>query len=129
MSYWIHLIHPACSACGSKARSVDGFELNVTRNVSKIANICLDAADPKFISRLDPAGNYSWWRLDGHRAGDVLKLLEVARAASKDEIYEPNFKALEPSNGWGTLASLRSVFDALVEACEAHPDAVFSVSG
>lgn len=80
-------------------------------------------------------GNCAWmWRaagadiaeFDGHRAVDCLPALTGAIALMRDE--PERFKALDPTNGWGSYDTLLPALDRLVVAFTAAPNAYVRVS-
>lgn len=82
----------------------------------------------------DPTRHYierSWGRLDGHRAGDLLSVMEeFARVFIAPE-HEQELRALNPPNGWGSLEQVREreLIPKLVDAMRRHPNAVFWCQG
>jgi hypothetical protein len=60
-------------------------------------------------------------------ADDDATQLQKAHARLADPALEPRFRALEPSNRWGTLEDARRVIGLLLAAAEKHPAHVWSV--
>lgn len=128
MSFDVWLERPACTHCGRSAGTV--FEFNLTHNVNKIVDACLVAAGAP---RAKEAGAYyedwSWGRLSGWKADDAGPLLERALAEAQSSSREPEFRAMEPENGWGSLDNVRTWLLKLSIACRENPDAVIWASG
>lgn len=128
MSYWVYVEKPACEHCGRDGGAE--WERNITSNVSGIVETCLVAAGAPIPKRADHKGrDYSWWRLDGWKASDVLPAVRAALKVVCDPARETELLKLQPSNGWGSLESVRADFTALAFALGESPDAVIRVSG
>jgi hypothetical protein len=129
MSYDVWLIAPACDHCKRGGEEVYSF--NLTHNVNGIVDACLKAwGDVR--AKDDAGGSYtmrSWGALDGWRASDATPILERAVEEANDPRREREFRAMEPSNGWGKLDDVRRVLSEFLSACQQHPDASIRASG
>lgn len=65
--------------------------------------------------------------LDGRRAGDTVDWMRKALAHLNDPAQADAFRALEPSNRWGTLKDARWVMERLIEAAENYPRHVWEI--
>jgi hypothetical protein len=65
--------------------------------------------------------------LSGHDGASTVAQLQKAHARLADPALEPRFRALEPSNRWGTLEDARRVIGLLLAAAEKYPAHVWSV--
>lgn len=128
MSFDIYLDLPACPHCNRPEQTV--FDANLTHNVNKIVDICLREAGATVAKDGDSSySDYSWGRLHGWHAGDVIEILARAEEILGDPAREGEFKALEPSNKWGNLAVTRQVLSELLAACRKYPSATISANG
>lgn len=127
MSFDISLELPACSHCGRSEQTV--FDVNITHNVNKIVDICLTEASATVARVDDSYSDWSWGRLHGWHAGDVVEILARAEEIMGDSAREEEFKALEPSNKWGSLTVTRQVLSELLAACRQYPNATIRASG
>lgn len=91
------------------------FECNITHNLNRMA---------------DAAGLYrAIWRPDEigiKNAGELVSILEEGLEKLKRDPEE--YRAMNPSNGWGTYELLVTCVTEYLEACKSHPDAEVSVS-
>lgn len=62
---------------------------------------------------------------DGKLAGEVLEVLRAGLADMKAKPAE--YKALNPSNGWGSYARAVPWLENFIEACAAHPKGVIRI--
>lgn len=96
-------------------RPTSVFEQNITHNLVEMA---------------EAAGLYAvMWRPDENGveiAAQALPILEAGLAALKAD--PERFKALNPSNGWGTYGGFVKAVEAYIEACHENPDATIEVS-
>lgn len=128
MSFDIYMDLPACSHCGRPEQTV--FDANLTHNVNKIVDTCLREAGATVAKEGDSSySNWSWGRLHGWRAGDMIEILAKAEQILEDPAREDEFRALEPSNKWGNLAVTRQVLSELLAACRQYPNATIRASG
>jgi hypothetical protein len=128
MSFDIYLDLPACSHCGRSEQTV--FDVNITHNVNKIVDTCLREAGATVAKEGNSSySDWSWRRLHRWRAGDAVKVLARAEEIMGDPTREQEFKALEPSNKWGTLAVTQHVLSELLAACRRYPNATIRTSG
>jgi hypothetical protein len=88
---------------------------NITHNLSKMAN---------------EAGIYeALWRPEEIGITHATQLIEPLKAGLALLKSDPSrFKALNPSNGWGTYEGLRQFVADYLVACEEYPSAEVSVS-
>jgi hypothetical protein len=103
------------------------YSFNLTHNVNSIVDLCLkEAGDP-----VDKEGGhyFSWGRLEGWMAQDALPYLLKALVVATNPAREAEFRAMEPSNKWGTLESVVRVLRGFIVACEEYPNAVIYTSG
>ena len=143
MSYDFYLngpLHPVvCPTCHRPTDEmapeyVSLDDANVTRNVSPIADLCLKAAGATegkvSADGRQFAKDYSWWRIDGWRAGEIKPVLERALAEVEKPEHDALFRSVEAdAKGWGTRQCVVRVLRSLLSECEAHPDWTFQVSG
>lgn len=129
MSYDISLDALACPHCGRGGSEI--WTRNSTCNVSRIVDHCLadaGAMEGKDPSRPSTDLSYSWRRLHGWYAGAVIEILDNAHRIAMDPSREHEFRKMEPSNGWGSLETVREDFAALLAACKENPGAMIRVS-
>lgn len=69
------------------------------------------------------------WRPDenGFEKADDIKRLVQAALWNFENLYE-ELKALEPSNGWGTVEDFKAFLVKVEDACWEHPQALIEVS-
>jgi hypothetical protein len=109
MSYDVDLVTPACEHCGRGGAIL--FEVNYTSNMRGAWN----AAGIKV---------HEW---EGVKAASVVEQLRAGLAAIAADL--PKYRAFEPDNGWGHVSTMVDNFlRPILEACEAHPNAVIRVS-
>lgn len=65
--------------------------------------------------------------INGRKARDTVVALRKAVGHLNDPAQEAAFRALEPSNRWGTLEGARKVMAALLEAAEEYPEHVWEI--
>lgn len=120
MSLDVTLTTPAdsadCPHCGRSSKpSTVVFDCNITHNLNEMA---------------DAAGIYRHlWRPDElgiTKAGELVKPLRAGLDRLK--ACPAKFEMFNPSNRWGSYAGLVKFVEQYLEACEAHPDALVSVS-
>ncbi|MFA5943160.1 MAG: hypothetical protein WC876_01700 [Candidatus Thermoplasmatota archaeon] len=107
-----------CAGCGhahtAKTRPTL-YGSNITHNLGKMA---------------DAAGIYQvLWRpeeLGIARAAELVPLLELGLGALRSD--PAKFRALEPSNGWGTYAGFVPWVEAYLAACREYPGATVRAS-
>lgn len=132
MSYNLSLLLPGCPTCGAAPGDVLGG-LNVTRNVSRIVDLCISSGRPDLKAKTEgfsgSTADYSWCRLHGWTGAELVPVLEAAIAAADDPGRRAEFVALEPSNGWGSLVHVREAFALLLACCREHPTAACEVRG
>lgn len=129
MSYDVWLMKDACPCCKRDWPDLGSF--NLTHNVNGIVDACLRAHGD--VKAKNPDGTTyemnSWGRLDGWVAGDAVPVLERALAEAQNPARLREFRAMEPSNGWGTLEDVRRVMAEFLVACRQHPDAKIRAAG
>ena len=64
--------------------------------------------------------------LSGLSCADALPHLRAAVATLRTE--PPELVALEPSNGWGSVATSADYLDRIAEACAANPGGTLAVN-
>jgi hypothetical protein len=91
------------------------WEANITHNCNAMA---------------DAAGIYkAVWRPEEVRISKARQLIKPLKAGLAKMVTNPKkFRALEASNGWGTLDDFIPWLMRYLEACIAHPDAEVTVS-
>lgn len=127
MSFDLSLKYPACEYCGSDGKEV--WDWNITHNVNSIVDLCIG---PDVLARDKKGGGYparSWGRLFGWPASEALLIVQRALAVANDPAREAEFRALQPSNGWGSLEGVREAFADLARACAENPKAIFEAWG
>ena len=65
--------------------------------------------------------------LSGRKAKDTVAQLRQACNDLGDPAKNTTFKALEPSNGWGTLGSALTVMQKLLDAAKEFPEGVWRI--
>lgn len=126
MSYNIYVERPACAHCGRGPDDV--VSVNITRNVSRIADACLVKGGAT-AGKVRADETFSWWRLDGWSAAEALPIISAAHSESHNPERDKDFAAWEPSNGWGSRLNVCEALDQLETACKDNPGAVIRVSG
>lgn len=99
-----------CPCCDTELAS-----FNITHNVNKMADLL---------------GVYeALWRPEenGFVKADDIKMLVQAALWNFEGKYE-ELKALEPSNGWGTVEDFKAFLMQVEDACWEHPRALIEVS-
>jgi hypothetical protein len=119
MSYAIDLIGRSCPTCGHVTEPPNLPD--PTYNLWQIFDLAL-AGEDKTVGR--PRGLKL---LHGREAESTVAQLQEARTRLADPALEPRFRALEPSNRWGTLEDARRVIGLLLAAAEKYPADVWSV--
>lgn len=120
MSFDVYLEVAACEHCGRDETSEYSF--NITHNVNRIVDICLVAGGATKAKRKECGyAEWSWGRLDGWTAADVLPMVRRAREEMGSPARLAEFKALEPDNGWGTLVDTKRITDEFIAALEKYP--------
>ena len=106
---------PALEAAPSEETTDTVFNANITHNLTAMA---------------DAAGLYRvLWRPDELGITKACALIEPLRTGLLKLLGDPaGFRALNPSNGWGTYESLVDFVTKYHAACLEHPDAVIGVS-
>ena len=66
--------------------------------------------------------------LNGRKAMDTIASLYEAHARLLNSSLEATFRALETSNGWGTLNDARHVIGQLLDAAKAYPNHTWEIS-
>ena len=89
-----------------------GEDYNMTSNVAGIWGDAL---------------GYSLRGINGKIAGDYIDDFEKAPTIMKDPQNESKYRAMEPSNGWGSLESATKFIGELLELFTAHPKASIRV--
>ena len=112
MSLDIYLLGDYCEHCG---RGDKVFKANITHNLGEMAKA---AKIYDIMWRPDEVG----FKFARHIIGDLKNGL------FRLEKYPSKYKALNPSNGWGSYEGLLQVVRDYVEACEKYPDAAIEVS-
>lgn len=127
---------------------------NITHNVNQIVDRCLVAAgavcakpsdgwklpcSPQEAGAMRTAlalskretsyGDYSWGRLEGWKGRELVSVVEAAIRVADDPTRLYEFKELEPSNGWGTLDSVKECLRDLLAMCKDNSDDEVRVSG
>lgn len=126
MSYDVSLGNTACAHCGHEPTNIYAF--NLTHNVNGIVDACLS---PGFAvnGASFPAGATSWGRLHGRRAEEAIAIIERALTEATDPERTLSFRAMEPSNEWGSLENVQECLRSLLDACREHPNAIISACG
>lgn len=105
MSYDIHLEIDT----GGPEPAVVGRDFNMTSNVGPMwRKAGADLAD-----------------FEGKKAGTVVSVLDAAVAQMKAQPDE--YRALNPSNGWGTYEGCLEFLEELRDTCAANPNATVRV--
>ncbi len=97
---------------GGKPVSLEVYTANITHNLTPMWR---------------QAGCY--WALyasDGSLAVEIVAALKSAYAMMYEQL--DCFKALEPSNKWGSYEGALKFLDDLIQACEDYPKAIVRVS-
>jgi hypothetical protein len=115
VSYTIDLIGQKCETCGAFPNGPDLPD--PTYNL-----------EPIFASVFPKEGNGGLHVLSGKKASDTCGMLTVAIERLSDLTRERSFRALEPSNRWGTLENALSVVRALRDAAHAYPNHLWKIS-
>jgi hypothetical protein len=99
-------------AGGAEPHQVELYWANITHNVA---------------SMWQRAGCFeALYKSEGKAAADILPALERAEGEMR---REPGaYRALDPSNGWGSYDSALEWLGKLIAACRRHPKAVVRVS-
>lgn len=135
-----------CSDCGHKhstTRRSCLYEFNITHNLNHMADVAgiyyamwrpalhVDPGMSAEILALERANKYS----EAHaierklRPAKASELVARLRAGLAELTSDPaRFRALNPSNGWGTYEGLVEVVRGYLAACEANPDATVEAS-
>lgn len=129
MSFDVYIEDADCPHCNRGGES--SYSFNLTHNVNCIVDLCLLAGgaskarsgDSSYVER-------SWGRLHGWTVAEATPVVDRAL----DESHKPErlaeFKALEPSNGWGSLGSVQRVLKEFRDALLQSPgDSVIRTSG
>lgn len=125
MSYDLRIRTPTCPHCSQPLPG--SWEGDVTWNLSPIVERCIGHHGLTSIERSEVSdrywktgeGNYSWQRLHGHLVTDALpSLLELSERCSR---RDPELVALEPTNGFGSVADLAQLAASLLEAALKAP--------
>lgn len=129
MSYDVWLVKPPCPCCKREFKDLGSF--NLTHNVNGIVDACIRAFGDVGAKNADGTTYEmgSWGRLDGWTAGDAVPVLERALAEANNPARLREFRAMEPSNGWGKLDDVRRVMAEFLAVCREHPDAKIRASG
>ncbi len=113
MSLDVYLKAAGCEHCGGGGGYL--YTANITHNLNRMA---------------DEAGMYeALWRpeeIGKKRAGELVTILESGLALMR--AYPERFKALNPTNGWGSYEALMEFVRDYLDACRANPDATIEVS-
>jgi hypothetical protein len=110
MSYWTYM---QIDTGGEHAAIVDEIG-NMTSNVSAIWT--------------DAMGVHLR-ELDGKLGSELIPIIEPAVAKLKDPSNHDRYRAMEPSNGWGSLQGATEYLERILEGCRNHPKAHLHVSG
>jgi hypothetical protein len=106
---------PALEAAPSEETTDTVFNANITHNLTAMA----DAAELYMVL----------WRPDELGITKACALIEPLRKGLNILLDNPaKFKALNPTNGWGSYDSLVQFVVSYRGACMDHPDAVIGVS-
>ena len=116
MSYSIELKGPPCPTCG---HTTEPDLPDPTYNLGPIFDLALTGR----------AADRPWGlkRLDERDGASTIAQLQEAQVRLADPAMEPRFRALEPSNRWGTLEDARRVIGLLLTAAEKYPSHVWSI--
>lgn len=91
------------------------FHANITHNLGEMA------AEAHLYTAL--------WRPDEHCINKAKQLIDILKEGLAELQSDPErFKALNPSNGWGTYDGLVAFVRGYLAACETYPDADVEVS-
>lgn len=128
MSFDVSLRSPSCDHCRRGGEEVYSF--NLTHNVNDIVDACLrtDANGP-VAKEASHYAERSWGRLVGWTAADALPFLLRALAEVRNADRKAEFKAMEPSNGWGDRGSVERVLVEFVAMCRQYPEATIHAWG
>lgn len=86
---------------------------NMTSNVGKMFALALGKRLPEFT---------------GTTGADLAPILAVALTCMRDPENEATYRAMEPANGWGSLAGAQQYLEKILSACVLHPKASLYVS-
>lgn len=118
MSLDLYIMPPKskpCPTCGHAEGGDDYRSYNATHNLGRMA---------------DALGIYKvCWHPDENGikvAADLIPYLEEAQKRLAERPDE--MKALEPSNGWGTVAWMSDFIENVLNACREMPDATVEAS-
>ena len=111
MSLDLSLSPPKCETCGHEP---EGFDFNITYNLSKMWYALYPDND-----RMLPIEN-----LNGHES---LEIINGALFGFTHE--EETLIKLNPPNGWGSYDVLLKTLRDMRNACEDHPDWIWSADG
>ena len=97
----------------SKMVMTDVASFNITHNLNEMA---------------DAAGLYEvLWRSEEHGITTAAQLIEPLQKGIAQLRADPkDFKAFNPSNGWGTYEGFLETLERLLYSCQEHPDAQIS---
>lgn len=135
MSYSIYLTSEKCASCGHE-RSYYGDLPDPTYNLTPIFDLALtgeglpnadvtEASVVLFGKTTDrPRGLRV---LDGRKAADTIEQLTAAIERMENPELSSAFRALEPANGWGTMAGALKVLHRLRDAAVDEPTMVWEV--
>jgi len=101
MSLDIYVQAPKCPHCG---RSDEEVNVNITYN----------------LSRMWREAGFDDKACDSGRAVDIIE--NVTKAIQTLRSDPVRFRAMNPSNGWGSYEGLIEALERLRTACEEHPD-------
>lgn len=103
---------PACPRCGREEERVCVLDKNITHNLGEM---------------WDAAGIYdALYESEGKRAGDIIEVLRKGLADMKAR--PAHYGQFNASNGWGLYKHAVPWLEEVLAGCEAHPDALISVS-
>ena len=137
MSYDIYLrgATEACPTCGH-VPSDPGYLPSPTYNLTEIFDLALtDEALPNpevsegsvVILGVQTSRPRGLRLLSGKKAIDTQVMLQTALERLLDPTREESFRALEPSNKWGTLDSAVEVIRMLIKLAHEYPQHVWEI--
>lgn len=99
--------------------TVDGHPGGCGNYTSNVSDMWADALK-------DAGRDCRLWELDGQTCGDLSQALELAVLIMEDE--PPRFRAMEPSNGWGSYEGAKHYLTQVASYCRLYPKAILRIS-
>lgn len=107
MSYTVYVTCPKCSNCGREF--FEDVASGVTWNIMPMYRLA----------------GLEFRTLDGETGRDALVRIEAALEKMKRE--PEKYRALNPSNGWGSYEGAVEVLERFAEVCREMPDGIVDV--